>query len=409
MSVNPSDVVHMQQINGFMLSIPTRIYIERSLLVGGTVVVTQDTNLETLPWLQETGLAPAEVVTVPNRCMFAGIEADTKLLADLKQRLADGAKLQFFRPTRLEEKFIAMLGLTWDKTLSCNPDVAEIFANKSLLRRLAVTMGFGHAFLPHRLLAKDWNIEILESAVREIGDEARKLGYRDVLVKRVDLAGGDGFCLWSTGGGRTFAEKHGQRELLVEVAMWPHVPISIQWMIADSAVTYVGVSLKLQSGFVHKGDVVAWKDAMLDEKSAERLRKLTRPFAEEARDQGYNGILGFDAVWDESRDSMYLVEANARFASSAYPFAVGARLGFTPWAVANKIIEPAKWFETFNGIRGALGSLLYKPERQRGIVPYMLSGLNLDRNRCLGLMAIDAGTFSAERLLRDAEKRLTEL
>ena len=61
----------------------------------------------------------------------------------------------------------------------------------------------------------------------------------------------------------------------------------------------------------------------------------------------------------------------------------------------------------FMRVYESLGHLIYKPKREHGIVPYMLSGLRLPANqRRLGLMAVANYAKTAELLLQEAEERL---
>lgn len=386
---------------------PARIYIERSFFAGNTVYVTKGTDLSSIPWLKDVGLAPEEVIEVPHHCLFNGLKVETEMMQELKSKVKNGGRIQFFRPTELEAELIMNLGLSWENTLSCDPAIANPFSNKATLRRMAVDFKMQNVFPPHQIVTADWTQEKLLAAVSHIQSAKRRMGMNDVLLKRTDLAGGEGFCLWSSKELHAFMDTNRGQELIIEVAVQPHIPLSNQWMIMDGTIKYVGSSQQLQHGFVHKGNIIAYDDDVLDKNLMQRLAQITKPFAEYANSIGYNGVLGFDAVYDKPNDRLFLVEANARITATYYAFALVSRLTFKPWSVAYKIIEPSLALETFDDVRKALGHYLFTPAREHGAVPYMLSGLRLpDGQRRLGIMAVANYAKTAEIVLTEAEKRL---
>jgi len=405
------NVIHMHQIVGFddISVLPAARYLERALLLGGCVCVTSETDTSIVPWLKEVDLAPDEIIRVPHKCMFTGLREDASLLAEVQTRFAQGARPMFFRPTELEAGFIEGLGLTWEKTASCEPRVAEAIGAKDFLRKLAASIGSTKAFPPHTILYPPWDADQVMDAVADMNQQARDMRLRNVMAKRTDLVSGEGMIRTGSYQFRQFLSKNRDHALIVEVEIDPHVPISNQWFVQDGKAIYVGASRQLQDGFVHKGNVIASDDRVLPEGIVRRLLEMTQPLVIAAMDMGYNGVIGFDAVWNQERDWIFLTEANARVTASTYPFAVAHRLGFAPWAVANKMVVPAAWCETFNSVRGHLGSLLYSPRRHHGVVPYMIGALTHPTMRRMGLMAIAEEQRQSEQLLAEAERRLTEL
>ncbi|MDF1497680.1 MAG: hypothetical protein P1P90_06565 [Patescibacteria group bacterium] len=410
----------MHQINGFDHLLlgsrknpeadfgPARVYVERSYFFDETVCVGANADKTILPWLRDVGLAPREILEIPNGCMFQGLKNSQEIFSELENRVRDGAYLHFFRTTALEQELIQRLNINWSDTFSCDPKIAEKIADKGYIRKVASNLGVSEIFPPHMVLPCGWSEEQVESAVWRVASRGRLIGMDRVVVKRTDLASGDGFCDWFKNGRAEFCKAHRGHELIIETWIHPHTPISNQWLILDGKAIYIGTSRQIQHGFVHKGNVIASQDAVVDPQIAARLRYLVAPLLEHAIAMGYNGIIGFDAVYSPEQDKMWLTEANARVTAGTYAYALASRLEFSPWAVACKIIEPAKGLKTFADVVRSLGFLLYKAGRENGIAPYMISGLTLpDGQRRLGLMSIANHVVSAERFLEDAEQKLS--
>ncbi len=404
-------IAHLHQIEGFddITVLPAVRYLERSLLLGDIVCVTNETDLTIVPWLQEVELAPERIVEVPDKCMFTGIRKDPALFNELRGLFAKGVRPMFFHPTQKEVGFVEAAGLTWEQTASSDPSVADFVGRKDFLRQMAKKINMDHAFPSHVLLPADWTTDQLNETVARVRALAQIDGMQYVMVKRTDLVSGEGMCRAGSLQFRQFTEQHKGHALVVEVEVQPHTPISNQWCIVRGDPIYVGASLQLQDGFVHKGNVIASDDRMLPEGVVKKLRRLTEPFVKHIVSLGYNGVIGFDAVWNQDRNLLLLTEANARVTAATYPFGVAKRLGYSSWAIANKMMVPAPWVETFNRVRGMLGnSLLFHPRRHNGVVPYMIGALNHPTMRRMGLMAIAEDPRRAEQTLAEAEKRLTQ-
>ena len=132
-------VVHMHQIEGFddITVLPAVRYLERSLLLGDIVCVTNETDQTIVPWLNEVELGPERIIEVPDKCMFTGIRKDPALFKELRDQFAKGARPMFFHPTKKEVGFVEAAGLTWEQTASCDPDVADFMGKKDYLRQVA--------------------------------------------------------------------------------------------------------------------------------------------------------------------------------------------------------------------------------------------------------------------------------
>jgi len=404
-------LVNMHQINGFshVTVLPTALYGERTLLMGGKVCVPKDTDLSVVDWLDEVGLAPDEIIRIPDSCMFAGLKRQPELMDKLAELFAQGFRPMFFHTTELEAEFVERMGLAWNQTASCDPMIADLFGHKDFVRRTADALGCPKAFPPHIIVHPPWDTDTITEAVHEVRRMARDLGMRHVMVKRTDLVSGEGMLRTTSPQFRPFLSQNRRHPLIVEVEIDPHVPISNQWFVQDGKAVYVGASRQIQDGYVHKGNIMASFDRVLPEDVLLNLHRLTKTLVGHAVSMGYNGVLGFDAVWNQERGLLYLTEANARVTASTYPLKVAHRLGFTTWSIANQVIVPAPWFETFNSVRGALGPMLYNPRRQKGVIPYMLGALKLTDMRRMGLMAIADIPRHAELALDEAIRRLTQL
>lgn len=400
----------MHQIDGYgeLTTIPVEIYIERSLLMGGTVCVTEDTDLSICPWLQENGLAPDELIRVPGRCMFSTLSAGGPLLEDLKKRLQAGARLQFFHPTRLESDFLRAAGLDWKHTMSCEPAIANRLGDKAYLRQVSDSLQGAGVFPKHIILSENWNQTDLNYAIRQLEPKSDQVGCWHVLVKPVDLAGGDGICRTTSPMFRRFVERFKGREVIVEQEIPNRESLSAQWFVQNGDPVYVGTNLQMHDGFVHQGEFLSSGDDVVSAEVSRSLRTLTQPLVQHAVQLGYNGVLAFDAVRDTRNGKLFLLDADARATSATYCYAVAARLGLNRWSMANKIIEPSRWIDTYNRARGILGhELMFRRQRGTGVVLYMVGALRHDRLRRIGLLAVEQDVHRADDLLEEAERRLT--
>lgn len=403
-------IVHMQQIDGFdeITSVPAVHYIERSLLLGGTVCVTQDTDLSIVPWLGEIDLGPERIINIPDKCMFAGIRNSPSLIRELRGEFARGAKPLFFCSTQLETWFIEAFGLSWEQTVSCDPDVADYFGRKDCLRLIAERIGVANHFPPYVILRSDWKLRDLQGAITQVRRKANDLRLTDcVMVKRTDLASGEGMCRVGAPEFRRFVNEYAGRDLIVEAEIWPNKPLSVQWFVNKGRFAYVGSSLQMVEGYERVGDLIASNDRILPSGIVSKLQALSEPLVQYATAMEYNGVIGFDAVWDRQSDTVFLTEANARVTAATYPFGLAKRLGYPNWAIADKLMVPSLGVETFDDVKSLLGSsLLFNPNRREGVVPYMVGALRHPRRR-LGLMAVASDPRHAEQTLGEAQKRLT--
>ncbi|MBU2566256.1 hypothetical protein KKG46_01710 [Patescibacteria group bacterium] len=396
---------------------PAILYEERAPLIGDQVWMSEFTDRSNLPWMADVGLAPREVVVVPGHQLIPGILGDNTLLKQFSSSARNGGRVQFFSPGEQENVLMQEAGLSYQDTISCDPKIAGLFADKAELRHIAGAQDFkkkypGKFFPPHQILNQYWSEESLYSAINQVKREAIKLGLQDVIVKRTDQASGDGMKCACDAGFSSFVQQQVGHPLIVEVFVPNHQAISIQYFIHDGEITELSASRQIQKGLVHKGNLIASKNHVLDEGQSNILRHLTLPFVYEALNKEYNGVIGFDAVHRSDLGLMFLTEANARVTATTYPIGVVRRLqrtlkSFTPWAIANEMfMEPSVNLTNFEDVRKALGKRLYLPCREHGVVPYMISGLRLKKGRRIGLLVIGNYAKSVEFLLQEAKDAL---
>jgi hypothetical protein len=411
---NPFKTVCFHQVNGFdhltlgatgMVSNeqlgPARIYIERSYFGGDIVCICNSTDQSALPWYREVDIAPKEVIEIPHACMFDGLKKEPAIMDYLRARLSNGSRVQFFRPTQLEVELIQNLGLKWEDTLSSDPAIAESFY-KADLRRIGEKIGKNDAFVPYEILTANWQPSDVRAAAARVSLRAKFMGMRQVLIRRADLASGDGNCIWGEDDLDLFMEANQGHELLVEVLLTPHIPISNVWWIRDGEIHYGWATKLLQDGFKHRGNVIASDDRVHN--FVGRTKALSLPFVRYALEVGYNGMLNFDFMYSPVTKECYIAELNARVPASLYARGLADKLHFKTWAVAFRVIEPSETQKSFGQIHETLGRDIFQPDIQHGIVPYMLSGLSLPQGqRRLGIMSVANHPDTAELMLDRAE------
>ncbi len=399
--------IYMHQIDGFgeLTTVPVVPHVERSLLMGGTVCVTEDTDLTILPWLGEEGLAPEEVCRISGGCMFKGLLADKVQLHAFKERLQSGERLQLFHSTNHIASFLDEAGLNWGNTMSCEPSIADKIGNKAYLRRMAAEIGLSSAFPSHWILTSSWNQSDLDWAIRMT--QPPQTGHWHVLVKPTDLAGGEGICRVGSPEFRFFAKRFRGREVIVEKEIMHRDSLSVQWFICCGRPRYIGINQQLVEGFVPQGELLSSGDDVVPYEVSKAFREMTEPLVERAVQLNYQGVLAYDGVLDRRSNKVYLLDADTRVTSATYGYAIADRLGMKKWAIANKIIEPGRWIETFNRVRGLLGgNILFRQQRGSGVIPYMLGALHAKVRR-IGLMAVAEDKETTAYYLREAEHRLT--
>ena len=136
----------------------------------------------------------------------------------------------------------------------------------------------------------------------------------------------------------------------------------------------------------------------------EAMDGWARILAGRLRREGFAGTIGFDFV--EYRNprtggpAALLAEVNPRVNGSAYPLAARERLAPRAAFVSGRVRTGAA---DFAAVRGALGALLFDPERGTGVVPYAVGCLAF--GNC-SLVALAGSRLRAAELYGAAQARL---
>ncbi|CAN5763135.1 hypothetical protein BH24GEM1_BH24GEM1_12890 [soil metagenome] len=196
-------------------------------------------------------------------------------------------------------------------------------------------------------------------------------------------------------------------EAMVEATVSPNVQIHVSSRGAPVACTGI-TDQRWGRGLTHAGNQIPSSARTVD-----AMEAWGRMLASWMRDQGYTGLVGFDFV--EYRDRVtggpraILVDVNPRVNGGTYPLAVRARLNAAasragrPQAAAfvSGIVETRA--RSFARVRGAIGHLLFDPDRGTGVVPYATGCL--DHGQC-SLVALASSRLRAAELYGAARTRL---
>lgn len=167
-------------------------YADRALLlpVDLAVVMHDGENVEQhLKYLSGVGIGPKRVLYVGAANLFDGLDADPAAMEAVEARLRKGGRLQFFSTSVRSEAFVAQHGLQLSRIHSAPRVIADRMNDKVELRRIAHDCGLSHAVLPH---AASRDPAAVMAAVK--GFLAKPASEAEfVVVKRTNLAGGDGF------------------------------------------------------------------------------------------------------------------------------------------------------------------------------------------------------------------------
>lgn len=387
---------------------PARRYQGRALLAGDTVCVTQDIDLDHLPYLRSVGLAPDKVIVVPHNYMFRGLKQESALLKELRRHFEQGAGAWFFRTTAQEEEFVDAMGLDWNRVYSSPARLGDIFSDKAYLRRCLRMLNRQCHCPPHAFLRPGYTLSQACHAAETVRAMSQSVGYSEILFKRTNLVSGGGFCMYNDPRLPRFLQDNQNHELIVETAVLPHRAVSIHWSLQNGKVGYIGCSKLLRDGFVHKGGVISSEDAIVSPGLKAQLKEMTRDYACMAANVGCNGILCCDAMHDEQNNRLFLSEADVRVAATSYLFNIARRLK-TPWSVAGRIItEPATDIQNYSDIEDKLNGLLYDPGKGYGALTCMIDGLRLPpAQRRVGLVSIAPNAQDAEDILDQSGSLLT--
>ncbi|HTK04474.1 MAG TPA: hypothetical protein VL500_02730 [Candidatus Eisenbacteria bacterium] len=167
-------------------------YSDRALLTPVDIAVVMDDgeDLEAyLAYLRRVRIGPKRVLRVKGPELFKGLDADPAAMEVLHQHLRHGGLLQVFCRTPGSEAFFERHRIEPKRVFSAPREIADLMNDKARVRQVAKDIGLDHVVLPH-VAAHDPQV-VMAAVKAYLAKPAREIEY--VVVKRTNLAGGDGF------------------------------------------------------------------------------------------------------------------------------------------------------------------------------------------------------------------------
>lgn len=173
-------------------------YSDRALLTPVDIAVVMDDgeDLEAyLAYLRGVRIGPRRVLRVKGPELFKGLDADPDAMEVLHAHLKRGGMLQVFCRTPGSEAFFERHRIDPRRIYSAPREIAELMNDKAKVRQVARSIGLGHVILPH--VATHDPQTVMASVKAFLAKPEREIEY--VVVKRTNLAGGDGFMRLTRG------------------------------------------------------------------------------------------------------------------------------------------------------------------------------------------------------------------
>ncbi|GEM_PF-2341426 len=186
-------------------------YADRALLVPADIAVIQSDGFDDyLCWLRTVGIGPKRIVTVDDVNLFRGLLAgpvkvsefapgpdgptvhwniELEPLKMLQSFVRHGGKIQVFCMTEEAEAFFERAGIDRRQIQSAPLESARRMNDKAELRRVADRAGVPQAFLPY--VATRDPARVMSEVLRFLALPEAEAEF--VVLKRTNLAGGDGF------------------------------------------------------------------------------------------------------------------------------------------------------------------------------------------------------------------------
>ncbi len=157
-----------------------------AVLPARMAVVQRGIDPKYLEWLKSPGvrLGPEKIIEVDGPNLFDGLNADKFAMDAVEQELRYGARLQPFVMTTQTQTFFRRHGIGRSGWHGAPLEISRRMNDKAEIRRIAETMGYKHLLLPYAAT------RALSSVRRLTAEFLAK--YPRVVVKRTNLAGGDG-------------------------------------------------------------------------------------------------------------------------------------------------------------------------------------------------------------------------
>lgn len=186
-------------------------YADRVLLTPVDVAVIQSDGFDDyLRWLRTVGIGPKRIVCVDDVNLFRGLLNGPAMVSEFSHGGAEpdlhwteepqplkllqgfvrrGGKVQVFCMTEEAERFFALAGIDRKQIQSAPLESARKMNDKAELRRIAERAGVPQAFLPY--VATTDPQRVMSETFRFLAKPEREAEF--VVLKRTNLAGGDGF------------------------------------------------------------------------------------------------------------------------------------------------------------------------------------------------------------------------
>lgn len=411
------------------LSIPGKpFYADRAVVLPGTAVVQWSEHVfEHWQWLREVGIGPGTLIPVPpsgdsEAHLLDEILAEPKCINDIQRALEvdPDHRVQFFNVTDREEEAITAIGIPRSQVWGASAALSQSVNDKCELRKLGRELGLKHIFPRFEIAAEFRGRSVRENDVVGALASLRTDGVKRALVKRGDLASGDGkvsvsASLIPTGEMEQLfaflvAHRAPGRRFLVEECIGDHTPLSVQWEVGDHGVyRRVAASRQIvtQDG-EHLGNVTGSGDIPgLSSELAEQMFRLSEPFMRHFAIAGWRGVCGFDFMREESTGKLYMTECNGRVTALTYAAGIGEQVKERlrgQWGIAMRHIRPPKELAHPHLLMKALGERLF--DGTCGAIPMNLRCLSLPKPKCM-VACVAATSAEAETMLAEVRTRLS--
>lgn len=427
-----SNIWAMHDMSGFghmhRLVPGVQFYSDRAMLLPAQTVVVHENGTgsglleeyEAFLRRPEVALGPNRIIRVKGDDLFSGIMCDPFVLEDLRRAVMHGGRPQVFCMTPRAEAFFKEAMIDERKVDSAPLEIANKMNDKAWLRTQAAPQaGISHAFLDYRVETSPRRVY---SAVTEFL-RRRKDEMPFVVLKRTNLAGGDGFLRVTRDDdvkkvvGR-YMRRHIGHRIIIEEGQ-PGQELSMLLNVRGrSSVRVIGWTRQIVGADGrHRGNTMTWRRGPssphpdVNEEDRRTMETWSRMLAEYARDRivSYEGEIGTDQVRINrpKRDGrqFFIREVNARQTASTYPLAVSSQLegrGEDAW---NMVM--------LNGVRTksrALDDLLKRLddltfERCKGVLPFNPRLMTLPDPHC-GLIVVGKDFTETGKMLKAAKERL---
>lgn len=170
-------------------------YADRALLLPVDIAVVMDDGEDLdgyLEYLRDVRIGPKRVLRVrgpkgEEHKLFKGLDASPAAMGILDSHLRHGGMIQVFCRSPGSEAFFERHLIDPRRIHSAPREIADLLNDKAKLREIASGCGLGHVILPH-VASRDPQA-VMAAAKAFLADPAKEF----VVVKRTNLAGGDGF------------------------------------------------------------------------------------------------------------------------------------------------------------------------------------------------------------------------